>query len=107
MKKKLDSNPYTKKQTEVIDDGEGGIIWQTSQDVTDIIESNKTQYNLNYGKWSDDVFGNKIASIPLAVIDDLNRQGIMRGFHVMDQKRFKAWLNHPDNRFFRTRQGTV
>ena len=41
------------------------------------------------------------------VIDDLNKQGIMRGFAVMDEKRFRAFLNHPDNRFFRTRPGQL
>ena len=49
----------------------------------------------------------KIASLPMVVIDDLNKKGIMRGFAVMDQKRFKAFLNDPDNRFFRTRPGEV
>ena len=53
------------------------------------------------------MFGNKIASVPLTVIDELNKQGIMRGFHVLDQARFKAWLNHPDNRAFRTRPGRI
>jgi hypothetical protein len=53
------------------------------------------------------LFGNKIASVPLVVIDDLNKKGIMRGFHVVDQARFKEWLNNPDNRAFRTRPGRV
>jgi len=41
------------------------------------------------------------------VIDDLNHKGIMRGFAVLDEKRFKAWLNERDNRVFRTRTGVV
>jgi len=90
-------------------DGDGGLVIQTSQDVSDIVEQNVKEFNLydERTKWSDDPFGNKIASVPLTVIDDLNKQGIMRGFHVLDEKRFKAWLNHPDNRFFRTRPGKV
>lgn len=43
----------------------------------------------------------------MTVIDDLNHQGIMRGFAVLDEKRFKAWLNERDNRVFRTRTGVV
>jgi hypothetical protein len=43
----------------------------------------------------------------LTVIDDLNAKGIMRGFAVIDEKQMKAWLNNPDNRFFRTRPGKV
>ena len=33
------------RQTRVHADGEGGIVIETKQDVTDIIESNKKQYN--------------------------------------------------------------
>lgn len=90
-------------------DGEGGLIVQTIQDVTGIVESNKTQFNSfdERAKWSDDPFGNKVASVPLTVIDDLNKAGILRGFHVVDQKRFKQWLNERDNQAFRTRPGVV
>ena len=83
-----------------------GVV-ETNQDVTDIIEKNKKEYNNSSTKWGNDVFDNKIASIPLTVVDDLNKQGIMRGFHVLDQKKFFAWLNDPDNRFFRTKQGRI
>lgn len=86
---------------------DGGLVIATEQDVTDIIEQNKKEYNATNGRWGDDVLDNKIASVPLTVIDTLNQQGIMKGFHVVDQKRFRKWLNDPDNRFFRTRQGRV
>ena len=49
--------------------------------------------------------GNKIASIPHTAIDNLNKMGIMQGFAIIDQKRMFAWLNDPDNRFFRTKKG--
>jgi hypothetical protein len=90
-------------------DGEGGIVIETRQDVTANIEQNLKEFNSydERAKWSDDMFGNKIASIPLTVIDDLNAKGIMRGFAIVDQKRMKQWLNSPDNRFFRTRPGRV
>ena len=84
-----------------------GKVVETNQDVTDIIERNKIEYNNSKNTWGEDVFDNKIASIPLTVVDDLNKQGIMRGFHVLDQKKFFAWLNDPDNRFFRTKQGRI
>jgi hypothetical protein len=90
-------------------DGEGGIVIETKQDITGIIEQNKKEYNSfdERAKWSDELFGNKIASIPFTVIDELNKQGVMRGFDVIDEKRFKAWLNERDNRVFRTRTGVV
>jgi hypothetical protein len=53
------------------------------------------------------LFGNKVASIPMTVIDDLNKVGIMRGFAILDDKRFAAWLNDPMNRAWRTRTGVV
>jgi hypothetical protein len=88
---------------------DGGLVIETVQDVSDIMESNKAQFNAydERSRWSNEVFGNKIASVPLTVIDDLNQKGIMRGFHVLDQKKFKEFLNHPDNRVWRTRPGRV
>jgi len=83
------------RETAVHADGEGGIIIQTRQDVSAIVEQNKKEYN------------SKVASIPLTVIDDLNKQGIMRGYAVLDDKRFAAFLNDPMNRAWRTRTGVV
>lgn len=88
-------------------DTENGSVIEVAQDVTDIVEKNKQEYNQASTSWGNDVFDNKIASIPMTVIDKLNQKGIMRGFHVLDQKKFKEWLNDPDNRFFRTKQGRI
>jgi len=84
-----------------------GKVIEVVQDVSDIVEKNKREYNNNSTKWGDELFDNKIASIPMTVVDKLNQQGIMRGFHVLDQKAFFKWLNDPDNRFFRTKQGRI
>lgn len=102
-------NPVKFRDSTVHADGDGGIIIETKQDISDILEQNKKEYNSydERAKWSDHLFGNKVASIPLTVIDDLNKQGIMRGFAVLDEKRFRAWLNERDNRVFRTRTGVV
>jgi hypothetical protein len=90
-------------------DGEGGLIIQTAQDVTALVEQNKKEFNSydERARWSDEVFGNKIASIPFTAIDDLNRQGIMRGFQVVDHHRFAMFLNNPENRAWRTRPGVI
>ena len=97
-----------KKRQSIAHNTDSGIVIATEQDITEIIEQNKREYNASSTTWGDgDVFSNKIASIPFTVIDELNKQKVMRGFHVVDSKRFKAWLNNPDNRFFRTKQGTV
>ena len=87
-------------------DDDGNLVMKAESDLTHIIEANKTSYNQidERARWGD---GQLVADIPFPVIEDLNRQGILRGFAVMDQKRMKAWLNNPDNRFFRTRPGRV
>jgi hypothetical protein len=83
------------------------ITVKQEQDVSDLIEQNKKEYNNANSKWSDELFGNKVASIPFTAIDKLNKQGIMKGFTVLDQKRFFAWLNNPENLFFRTKPGQL
>jgi xylose isomerase len=95
-------------QTSFHDDGDDLIIAH-SQNVTAIVDANKSEYAQNdeRKKWSDDSFGNKVASIPLVVFQELEKQGITRGFTVIDMPRFKAWLNNPDNRAFRTRAGRI
>ena len=102
-------NPVKFRDTAVHKDGDGGIIIETKQDISSILEQNQKEYNSfdERARWSDHLFGNKVASIPMTVIDELNKQGIMRGFAVLDEKRFKAWLNERDNRVFRTRTGVV
>jgi hypothetical protein len=87
-------------------DVDGGYVIETKQDITGILESNKAQFNAidekaKWGEWT------KVASLPNVVVDELNKQGIMRGFAVLDEKRFRSFLNNPDNRFFRTRPGQV
>jgi hypothetical protein len=81
------------------------VILTTKQDVSEIVEANKRQVNAATRK-VDSVMTH-VARIPNTVIDVLNKMGIMRGFMVTDEKRFKAWLNDPDNRVWRTYPGSV
>jgi hypothetical protein len=109
MKKVLQVDSLTKTADIAQSDGEGGLVITTTQDVTEIIEQNKSDYAQmdERSRWSGEVFGNHIARIPLSVFQELNQQGICQGFAVLDQKKFKAFLNNPDNRHFRTRPGRV
>lgn len=84
-----------------------GFVIERRQDVSAILDANRDDFNASPTRWGDGILDNKVASIPLAVVDELNRQGILRGFSVVDMTRFKAFMNHPDNRFFRTRPGRV
>lgn len=87
-------------------DGEGGLIIKDEQNVAPILEANKRAYAQvdERARWGD---GARVAEIPNSVIADLNVQGIMRGFTVIDQKRMKAFLNDPANLYLRTRPGRV
>lgn len=93
--------------TEFIDNGDELVIKQ-SQDISKIVENNQAEYNSydTRAKWGD-TLSNKVASIPLTVFQDLEKQGITRGFTVIDMPRFKQWLNDPNNRVFRTRPGRI
>ena len=102
MKSFTDQN---NKKTSVGLNDKDEITVQTEQNVEQLIESNKKAYNNAETKWSDQLFGNRVASIPFAAIDKLNKQGIMKGFTVLDQKRFFAFLNDPENLYFRTKKG--
>ena len=69
------------------------------QDVSSVVELNKKSYNETHGKFGE---FSKVASLPLVVYNDLQQKGILN-----DPKALKRWLNDPDNRFFRTRPGTL
>lgn len=71
------------------------------QDTSLIVENNNAQRNLTdrNTRWGEMT---KVASIPMNVWADLNAKGITK-----DKTAFRRWLNDPDNRFFRTREGVV
>jgi hypothetical protein len=93
------------------DDGEGGLIIQSVTEMSDFVEYTKTKYAENStGKgWGDNPVDarNHIATLPTEIINDLNTKGLMRGYHIIDPKGLKKWLNDPENRVFRTRGGIV
>ena len=95
------------KETSVGLNDKDEITIQNEQDVSALIDQNKKEFNNAETKWSDQLFGNKVASIPFTAIDKLNKMGIMQGFSVLDQKRFFGWLNDPENLYFRTKPGTL
>ena len=106
MKQVLRQDADTRTVQTAYSDGDGGLIIETKQDISAIIEQNKREYaaidpKAKWGEWA------KVASVPLTVFQELNQLGICRGFMVMDQKKMKEWLNNPDNRHFRTRPGRV
>lgn len=73
---------------------------ETKQDVTDLLELNKAAASQQESGWRGD--WHHVAEIPLNLFYELKAKGI-----ADDPKRFKAWLNDPENRFFRTKLGRV
>lgn len=100
------SNPI-RTQT-AYEDGDGGIIIETKQDITDILEANKAQREFDKQRTGHLNELHHIARIPYTVIDDLNQKGIMRGFAVVDQERFAQFLNGTElGNALKTYRGTV
>lgn len=82
-----------------------GFSIETKQDVQGLIELNKSVINDNTG-WKGEL--HHVAHIPNVVVMDLAQQGIMTpAGKVLDEKRFKAWLNDRDNEAFRVKRGRV
>lgn len=106
MKRLMSQDLDTRTAQIAHDDGEGNVIIETAQDIKPFLEQNKNSYAQidERARWGEFT---QIASIPFSVIQDLNKQGILKGFHIVDPKKLKAWLNDPDNRFFRTRPGRI
>lgn len=100
QKRIFDTDPLTgiTRYWHVKDNGE--FVIETEQRLS-VDESNTRARNATdkHTKWGD---MSRVASIPLSVYYDLKRKGI-----VDDPKAIKKWLNDPDNRAFRTREGTV
>lgn len=102
----LSSDPLGKIQTifHPTTDDDGKYVLEEKQDVTDLVEANKTLYNSvdERARWGS---MSRVASIPLTTFFDLWKQGYFRGSKL--SKDDKRWLNDNENRFFRTRPGRV
>lgn len=99
MKKLFDHDPTTGITKYWHVKGNGEYVVETVQDVKQIANQNKRQYNDNTGKFGE---FSKVASIPLPVYYELKRRGI-----ADDPKALKKWLNDGDNQVFRTKAGKL
>lgn len=100
MRKLLDYDPGTRiSHVFHYDESTDEATITAEQKFDDIVEMNKSLYNRDHQKHGD---WTHVAQIPLVVVQELKKQGILH-----DQKAMKRWLNDPQNRFFRTRPGSV
>jgi len=81
-------------------DADDSATFETLTEVDSFIDENKREFNDADTGWRGDM--HKVASIPMTLYMDLQKQGILE-----DPKRLKAWLNDPENRYFRTKSGRV
>lgn len=86
-------------------DDVGGFTIETTQDVTNLVETNRFLRNNTSGFKNDLV---QVASIPNVVLMDLAAKGILtHAGKILDDKKYRAWLNDSENQAFRTRPGRV
>ena len=95
------------RQQIVHSDGDGGIIIETKQDITEILESNNQIREADKERRGHLNDLHHVARIPFTVIDDLNKKGIMKGFHIVDDAAFARWLNDSDNAQWKVYRGNI
>lgn len=82
-----------------------GFTIETVQNVGAILELSKYMNNNAPLRWGDFTH---VKHIPAVFAMELAKQGIMSaGYRILDEARFKAWLNERDTNFLRTRPGKV
>ena len=100
----LDIDPAILQREVFVPSADGktfGIV--TQQNTEPVLSENQAQRNDAPKHQFNDKSGlTKIASIPNVILIRLREAGIMA-----DPERFKAWLNAPENKMFRTRGGKV
>lgn len=82
------------------DHATGDITVESTQDVQAIVEHTKRLANDTPSGFKKDM--HRVASIPLTVWMELEKQGI-----AGDQKALRKWLNDRDNLVFRTHHGRL
>jgi len=80
---------------------DGSVTYRTDTVVDPIIDRNAAQRNLSQKGWAGD--WHMIASVPKAILWDELMPASLQG----DDKYLSKWLNDPDNRAFRTKEGRV
>jgi hypothetical protein len=106
----LDTNPLDGGvKTFWFDDAEDKFHLNYEVDLQPHIDLTQEAYKEAPSDWKgDSVLGHHVAAIPLVLLPELEKKGIMTaGGRIMDSAKLKEWLNDRDNRAFRTRPGRV
>lgn len=95
------------RRTDFIEEPDGSVTFETTQDVGTILEVNKQKYNHygdkrtpgKHGEW------HHAATIPFNVWEQWKKE--TNGAIEKDQKLLRKYLNDFDNKFFRTSPTTL
>lgn len=100
------ANAAAGTRTAVLREG-AHLLIRTAQDMAPILDANKRAQSLY-----DPVHERRapggfrwVARIPAVVVIQLQQAGVMRGARVVDEPRFLAFIDDPDNRWMRTDNG--
>lgn len=82
-----------------------GFTIEYEQDVEPILEMSKAMYNGAPLRWGEFTH---VKHIPKVFMIELAKQGIITsGGNILDEARFRKWLNERDTNWLRTRPGQV
>lgn len=93
----LRADPLLEKVVTLHDLNDGRFAVETRYNVEPLKDQNTALRNANKADWKGE---NWVASLPMPLWMALRQQGV-----IQDPKRFKRWLNDPDNAMFRTKTG--
>ena len=97
----------TRKLNIIKDHANEQLIFHKRQDCSDILEENKRLQNESQEDLS---FGRRFASVPIDILDKWIEEGVdyrRIGKDPSMAKAFKAKLNSPEFKFFRTHTGNL
>ena len=84
----------------------GTLVIRRTEDVSSVLEANKRAFDVDDRRYKHTF--NHAARIPLSAIEQYCQQnGIKYAEFMNSEKLFKAFLNDPDNRAFRTKPGRI
>ena len=96
----FDIEPY--RRTDMHEHSDGSVTFNTLQDVQSIIDNNKREYNeygdkLSMGKRGE---WHKCATVPKTILEQWIKE--TNGDVLKNNKLMAAYLNDPDNKYFKT-----
>jgi hypothetical protein len=88
----------------VLEDGKEWAV-ESRQVMDGVLAVNQEMQKADTGRWGD---GRCVASIPLIVLEQLQRDGMIDGtYNVRNNADFSKWLNKAENRQYRWKLGRV